>query len=673
MSVDGENEKSKLETLNVVIERSSIYSKFLADILEKNTDGSDSKEREEFSQPSIFAGTLRDYQIKGVQWLISLWENALNGILADEMGLGKTIQTISLIAYLWEKGVKGPFLIVAPLSTIANWEAEFKKFAPTIPTCVYHGDIGERNQLRKRFEKKKKACPVVITSYDIAMNDRKYLQKTVWKYLVVDEGHRLKNYKCKLFRELKSLNSDNRLLITGTPLQNNLSELWSLLNFLLPDVFNDLQSFQSWYFYLLVFYRFDFENKENEEIISQEEENSIVSKLHSVLKPFLLRRLKSDVEVEMPKKKEYLVLAPMTMKQKEYYDAILNKDLRELIQSERDKPENDILDIELYFGDNDSEAKPNKRRKRGRMSHQHLIISDDESKENEPILDKSKRNPLSSLLEVKNLKLQNRIVQLRKICDHPYLFDIPEDENGEVVIDERLVMSSGKMLLLDQILKELFKQEGHKVLIFSQMTKMLDLLEEFCNLRNFDFCRIDGTISQKERQSEINEFNNPDSSKRIFLLSTRSGGLGINLTSADTVIIFDSDWNPQMDLQAQDRAHRIGQTKPVLVFRFAIARSIEHHIIETASSKRKLEKVVIESGRFKGDHLFRPKQTSLGELAQILAAEDNEKLVIQKGDRDIRQVLSEEELRRLLDRSDESMSNMCKGEGFLTLEEAMYK
>ncbi|KAJ1951727.1 putative ATPase, partial [Dispira parvispora] len=279
-------------------------------------------------QPSLVTGgVLRDYQMAGLEWMVSLYENGLNGILADEMGLGKTLQTISFLAFLRERQVWGPFLVVCPLSTLANWVNEFRRFTPSIPVVMYHGLPEERTRMRrKQMNKLGPTFPIVITTYEIAMNDRRYLCNYRWKYIVVDEGHRIKNLNCKLIRELKRYHSANRLLLTGTPLQNNLAELWSLLNFLLPEIFDDPDSFQSW---------FDFTDLNEEDgqsrIFDEETQHSIVSKLHHILKPFLLRRLKTDVEKDLPKKREYVVYAPLTHHQKGYYDAILNGSIRQYL------------------------------------------------------------------------------------------------------------------------------------------------------------------------------------------------------------------------------------------------------------------------------------------------------------------------------------------------------
>ena len=255
-------------------------------------------------QPAAIQGTMRPYQTVGVHWLVGLYENGLNGILGDEMGLGKTIQSIAMLAHLSGMGVNGPFMVVGPLSTLHNWSNEFKKWCPSMEAVIYHGSQQTRADLRGRhFRAKgnaqgKTVMPVMITSYEIVIRDIKELRRIQWKFLIIDEGHRLKNMNCRLIRELKTLGCDgcNRLLLTGTPLQNNLTELWSLLNFLLPGIFDDLDSFQQWF-------NFDFSSANvDQRVLQGELQQGVVTKLHQILRPFLLRRLKQDVEIGLPKK-----------------------------------------------------------------------------------------------------------------------------------------------------------------------------------------------------------------------------------------------------------------------------------------------------------------------------------------------------------------------------------
>ncbi|XP_015489136.1 lymphoid-specific helicase isoform X2 [Parus major] len=537
-----------------------------------------------FQQPKIFTGgVMRWYQVEGMEWLRMLWENGINGILADEMGLGKTIQCIATIALMVERGVPGPFLVCGPLSTLPNWMSEFKRFTPEIPLMLYHGAQQERRKLVHKIHRRQGSLqiyPVVITSFEIAMRDRNALQSCYWKYLIVDEGHRIKNMNCRLIRELKRFNADNKLLLTGTPLQNNLAELWSLLNFLLPDVFDDLKSFESWFDITSI-------TETAEDIIAKEREQNILHMLHQILTPFLLRRLKSDVALEVPPKREVVVYAPLAKKQETFYTAIVNRTIRKLLGNN----EEEVVELS-------STGRPKRRsRKVVDYCEEHNCSSDDlekliskmqeEVEQERPVVDMS--IPMDS--EV-NLKLQNIMMLLRKCCNHPYLIEYPLDPaTQQFKVDEDLVKNSGKFLLLDRMLPEL-KKRGHKVLLFSQMTMMLDILMDYCYLRNFKFSRLDGSMSYSEREENMHQFN-VDPEVFLFLVSTRAGGLGINLTAADTVIIYDSDWNPQSDLQAQDRCHRIGQTKPVVVYRLVTANTIDQKIVERAAAKRKLEKLII--------------------------------------------------------------------------------
>ncbi|XP_040848362.1 lymphoid-specific helicase isoform X1 [Ochotona curzoniae] len=594
-----------------------------------------------FQQPKHFTGgVMRWYQVEGMEWLRMLWENGINGILADEMGLGKTVQCIATIALMIQRGVPGPFLVCGPLSTLPNWMAEFKRFTPEIPTMLYHGTQQERRKLVRNIHKRNGTLqihPVVITSFEIAMRDRNALQHCYWKYLIVDEGHRIKNMNCRLIRELKRFNADNKLLLTGTPLQNNLSELWSLLNFLLPDVFDDLKSFESWFDITSL-------SETAEDIIAKEREQNVLHMLHQILTPFLLRRLKSDVALEVPPKREVVVYAPLSKKQEIFYTAIVNRTIAKMFGS-----------IEKETVELSPTGRP-KRRTRKSINYSKI---DDFPNELEKLISQIQPEverertvvqmsvPLES--EV-NLKLQNIMMLLRKCCNHPYLIEYPIDPvTQEFKIDEELVTNSGKFLILDRMLPEL-KKRSHKVLLFSQMTRMLDILMDYCQLRDFNFSRLDGSMSYSEREKNMHSFNT-DPDVFIFLVSTRAGGLGINLTAADTVIIYDSDWNPQSDLQAQDRCHRIGQTKPVVVYRLVTANTIDQKIVERAAAKRKLEKLIIHKNHFKGGqsglnqskNFLDPK-----ELMELLKSRDYEREV--KGSRE--KVISDKDLELLLDRSD---------------------
>ncbi|KAK4240207.1 ISWI chromatin-remodeling complex ATPase ISW2 [Achaetomium macrosporum] len=465
--------------------------------------------------PPFIHGTMRDYQIAGLNWLISLHENGISGILADEMGLGKTLQTISFLGYLRHiMGITGPHLITVPKSTLDNWKREFAKWTPEVNVLVLQGAKEERHQLinDRLIDENFDVC---ITSYEMILREKAHLRKFAWEYIIIDEAHRIKNEESSLAQVIRMFNSRNRLLITGTPLQNNLHELWALLNFLLPDVFGDSEAFDQW---------FSGQGRDQDTVVQQ---------LHRVLRPFLLRRVKSDVEKSLLPKKEINVYIGMSEMQVKWYQKILEKD------------------IDAVNGAG------------------------------------GKRESKTRLLNI--------VMQLRKCCNHPYLFEGAEP-GPPYTTDEHLVYNSGKMIVLDKLLKRLQRQ-GSRVLIFSQMSRLLDILEDYCVFRGYKYCRIDGSTAHEDRIAAIDEYNKPDSEKFIFLLTTRAGGLGINLTTADIVILYDSDWNPQADLQAMDRAHRIGQTKQVVVYRFVTDNAIEEKVLERAAQKLRLDQLVIQQGR----------------------------------------------------------------------------
>ncbi|KAF3359386.1 hypothetical protein VDGD_01523 [Verticillium dahliae] len=465
--------------------------------------------------PSFIQGEMRDYQVAGLNWLISLHENGISGILADEMGLGKTLQTISFLGYLRHiMGITGPHLVIVPKSTLDNWKREFAKWTPEVNVLVLQGAKEERQQLinERLVEEKFDVC---ITSYEMILREKAHLKKFAWEYIIIDEAHRIKNEESSLAQVIRLFNSRNRLLITGTPLQNNLHELWALLNFLLPDVFGDSEAFDQW-----------FSGQDRDQ-------DTVVQQLHRVLRPFLLRRVKADVEKSLLPKKEVNVYLGMSEMQVKWYKKILEKD------------------IDAVNGAG------------------------------------GKRESKTRLLNI--------VMQLRKCCNHPYLFEGAEP-GPPYTTDEHLIYNAAKMKVLDKLLIK-FRQQGSRVLIFSQMSRLLDILEDYCVFREYKYCRIDGGTAHEDRIAAIDEYNKPGSEKFVFLLTTRAGGLGINLTTADIVILFDSDWNPQADLQAMDRAHRIGQTKQVVVYRFVTDNAIEEKVLERAAQKLRLDQLVIQQGR----------------------------------------------------------------------------
>uniref|UniRef100_H2UMY3 Chromodomain helicase DNA binding protein 3 n=1 Tax=Takifugu rubripes TaxID=31033 RepID=H2UMY3_TAKRU len=479
-------------------------------------------------------GTLHMYQLEGLNWLRFSWAQGTDTILADEMGLGKTIQTIVFLYSLFKEGhTKGPFLVSAPLSTIINWEREFEMWAPDFYVVTYTGDKDSRAIIRenefcfddtavkagKKTFKLRREAPikfhVLLTSYELVTIDQTALKSIEWACLVVDEAHRLKNNQSKFFRRLNDYKIDHKLLLTGTPLQNNLEELFHLLNFLTPNRFNNLEGFLE-----------EFAD------ISKEDQ---IKKLHDLLGPHMLRRLKADVFKNMPSKTELIVRVELSPMQKKYYKHILTKNF-------------------------------------------------------EALNSKGGGNQVSLL---------NIMMDLKKCCNHPYLFPAASMEAQKTPTGayegSALTKASGKLTLLQKMLRKL-KEQGHRVLVFSQMTKMLDLLEDFLDHEGYKYERIDGGITGALRQEAIDRFNAPGACQFCFLLSTRAGGLGINLATADTVIIFDSDWNPHNDIQAFSRAHRIGQANKVMIYRFVTRASVEERITQVAKRKMMLTHLVVRPG-----------------------------------------------------------------------------
>ncbi|XP_038047464.1 chromodomain-helicase-DNA-binding protein 4-like isoform X2 [Patiria miniata] len=483
---------------------------------------------------SACGGNLHDYQLEGLNWLRYSWAHRLSCILADEMGLGKTIQTIAFLYSLYKEGLsKGPFLISAPLSTIVNWEREFEFWAPDFYVVTYCGDKDSRATIRehefsfeedavrggkKAYRMKKDSVVkfhVLLTSYELVTIDNSTLQSVDWDVLVVDEAHRLKNNQSKFFRVLSAYTIGHKLLLTGTPLQNNLEELFHLLNFMSPDEFSNLQVFLD-----------EFED------ISKEDQ---IKKLHDLLGPHMLRRLKADVLKGIPSKSEFIVRVDLSPMQKKYYKYILTRNFEAL-------------------------------NTKGGGNHVSLL---------------------------------NVMMDLKKCANHPYLFptaamEAPRMANGAFE-PKSLVKACGKLMLLEKMLEKL-KVENHRVLIFSQMTKMLDILEDFLEGTGYKYERIDGGVTGSMRQEAIDRFNAPGAEQFVFLLSTRAGGLGINLATADTVVIFDSDWNPHNDIQAFSRAHRIGQCNKVMIYRFVTRFSVEERITQVAKKKMMLTHLVVRPG-----------------------------------------------------------------------------
>ncbi|XP_051631541.1 LOW QUALITY PROTEIN: chromodomain-helicase-DNA-binding protein 8-like, partial [Manacus candei] len=499
---------------------------------------------------------LREYQLEGVNWLLFNWYNRQNCILADEMGLGKTIQSIAFLREVHGAGVRGPFLVIAPLSTITNWEREFGTWTG-LNTIVYHGSLASR-QMIQQYEmyckdSKGRLIPgaykfdALITTFEMILSECPELREVEWRCVVIDEAHRLKNRHCKLLDSLKHMDLEHKVLLTGTPLQNTVEELFSLLHFLEPQRFPSEGDFLR-----------DFGDLKTEEQ---------VQKLQALLKPMMLRRLKEDVEKNLAPKQETIIEVELTGIQKRFYRAILERNFAYLAKG---------------------------------AGHGNVP------------------------------NLLNTMMELRKCCNHPYLINGAEEKilselregrpPGALPPDlhlQALVRSAGKLVLLDKLLPKL-RQGGHKVLVFSQMVRCLDILEDYLIHKRYLYERIDGRVRGNLRQAAIDRFSRPDSDRFVFLLCTRAGGLGINLTAADTCIIFDSDWNPQNDLQAQARCHRIGQSKAVKVYRLITRNSYEREMFDKASLKLGLDKAVLQSMSGREGSIAGIQQFSKKEIEDLL-------------------------------------------------------
>ncbi|MBA0717162.1 hypothetical protein Golax_004999 [Gossypium laxum] len=481
-------------------------------------------------------GSLFPHQLEALNWLRRCWHKSKNVILADEMGLGKTVSAVAFISSLYfEFKATLPCLVLVPLSTMPNWLAEFSLWAPDLNVVEYHGcakaraiirqyewHASDSNELSRKTTSYK--FNVLLTTYEMILVDSSHLRGVPWEVLVVDEGHRLKNSGSKLFSLLNTFSFQHRVLLTGTPLQNNIGEMYNLLNFLQPASFPSLSSF---------------EEKFNDLTTAEK-----VEELKKLVAPHMLRRLKRDAMQNIPPKTERMVPVELSSIQAEYYRAMLTKNYQILRNIGKGVAQQSMLNI---------------------------------------------------------------VMQLRKVCNHPYLIPGTEPESGSLeFLHEMRIKASAKLTLLHSMLKVLYR-EGHRVLIFSQMTKLLDILEDYLTIEfgPKTYERVDGSVSVADRQTAISRFNQ-DKSRFVFLLSTRSCGLGINLATADTVIIYDSDFNPHADIQAMNRAHRIGQSNRLLVYRLVVRASVEERILQLAKKKLML------------DQLFVNKSGSQKEVEDIL-------------------------------------------------------
>lgn len=776
-------------------------------------------------QPKMLTTQLKEYQLKGLNWLVNLYEQGINGILADEMGLGKTVQSISVMGYLAEKhNIWGPFLVVAPASTLHNWQQEISRFVPEVKCVPYWGNARDRKILRKSWDRRHitytKDSPfhVVVTSYQFAVQDSQYLQKLKWQYMILDEAQAIKSSQSTRWKSLLGFHCRNRLLLTGTPIQNNMQELWALLHFIMPALFDSHDEFSDWF---------------SKDIESHAQSNTKLNedqlkRLHMILKPFMLRRIKKHVQKELGDKIEEDVYCDLTYRQRAYYGNLRNRisfmDLVEKATVGDDQDTATLMNLVMQFrkvcnhpdlferaettsplslvhyaetasflreghhvnvrystrnmieydlprllcspeaclgvaGPGNDKAgfttqylshlmnvwSPENIRYsmeedqafawlrftdlspreafsashlglaeraiilRGRLSQMqklNAMYDDREGMTFVPahalfrIVERNDRRLLAAttderrlfdLLNVASNTFEELGLTFIEQCARPgasappieiacsnqgvrvdkenTLFNLPlrkalyglseKDEqalleakiapsafpvrdllppplsqkarftNIQVPSMRRFVTDSGKLAKLDQLLREL-KAGSHRVLLYFQMTKMIDLMEEYLTYRNYKYLRLDGSTKLEDRRDTVHDFQTrPDIF--IFLLSTRAGGLGINLTAADTVIFYDSDWNPTIDSQAMDRAHRLGQTRQVTVYRMITRGTIEERIRKRALQKEEVQRVVISGGGASGvDFNTRSKENRTKDIAMWLADDEEAEMIERK-------------------------------------------
>ena len=777
----------------------------------------------DIAQPNMLTCQLKEYQLKGLNWLVNLYEQGINGILADEMGLGKTVQSISVMAYLAEMhNIWGPFLVIAPASTLHNWQQEIAKFVPTLKVLPYWGSAKDRKVLRKFWDRKHitytRDSPfhVLVTSYQLVVQDTAYFQKVKWQYMILDEAQAIKSSQSSRWKSLLNFHCRNRLLLTGTPIQNNMQELWALLHFIMPSLFDNHDEFSEWF---------------SKDIESHAHSNSKLNedqlkRLHMILKPFMLRRIKKHVQKELGDKIEEDVYCDLTYRQRAYYSNLRNKiSLMDLIEKAAGGDDQDtatLMNLVMQFrkvcnhpdlferadtvsplamshyaetasfmreghsvnvaysvrnmieywlpgflGDgpgrldiaspdnqqagwrnkwlsnelsiwNEQHIRENQSGRKGfswlrfvdqsaseiALTARRSLIGrvvelaaqeshasklglayghENEDKENKvwtpvhsmfDIVKDNAQQPLAKVLDDGHLSKLFNISQFAaeekgyRVIEPGYLpkanvppielvcpsqgalveqetayFNVPArralypitDETERALLQSKLppskypvtnllprpenekqrytkiqvpsmrrfVTDSGKLAKLDQLLRQL-KAGGHRVLLYFQMTRMIDLMEEYLTYRNYKYCRLDGSTKLEDRRDTVAAFQS-DPSIFIFLLSTRAGGLGINLVAADTVIFYDSDWNPTIDSQAMDRAHRLGQTRQVTVYRLITRNTIEERIRKRALQKEEVQRVVITGQSGTGvDFTNRPKETSRSKEMALWLADDDE-------------------------------------------------
>ena len=814
----------------------------------------------EIDQPKLINAQLKEYQLKGLNWLVNLYEQGINGILADEMGLGKTVQSISVMAYLAERhDIWGPFLVVAPASTLHNWQQEVARFIPEFKILPYWGSAGDRKVLRKFWDRKhstyrkEAAFHVCITSYQLVVSDVAYFQKMKWQYMILDEAQAIKSSSSSRWKSLLNFHCRNRLLLTGTPIQNNMQELWALLHFIMPSLFDSHDEFSEWF---------------SKDIESHAQSNTKLNedqlkRLHMILKPFMLRRVKKHVQKELGDKIELDVFCNLTYRQRAYYSSLRNQiNLLDLVEKATLGDDQDsgtlmnlvmqfrkvcnhpdlferadvtspfsfgyfaetasfvregstiavgystrsLLDYELpslvWTGsgrlDNASEANELAGMRRKWLAHKlniwtpenvrdslagsdsfswlrfanatpgdvykatheglfarakhelqkserlgcmnvaydepedenftpaHAMFNICARQDRKPLAEITNEGILGKLMNVAREEYHGSGLGRLDIAGRPrasappievvcnsraavierenVMFNIPMRKTlyGPAVYEEEalvrrkvpvdlypmgvtlpkpdnekkrftnitvpsmrtFVTDSGKLAKLDELLFRL-KSEGHRVLLYFQMTRMIDMMEEYLTYRNYKYCRLDGSTKLEDRRDTVHDFQTrPDIF--IFLLSTRAGGLGINLTAADTVIFYDSDWNPTIDSQAMDRAHRLGQTRQVTVYRLITRGTIEERIRKRALQKEEVQRVVIQGGGASVDFSGRRAPENRNRDIAMWLADDEQAEMIERREKEL---LESGEL----DKQKKKGSKKKRAEGATSLDEMYHE
>nr|XP_056711454.1 SWI/SNF-related matrix-associated actin-dependent regulator of chromatin subfamily A containing DEAD/H box 1 [Euleptes europaea] len=512
-------------------------------------------------QPSILNTSmeLKPYQKIGLNWLALLHKHSLNGILADEMGLGKTIQAIAFLAYLYQAGNVGPHLIVVPASTIDNWVREVNLWCPDLQILFYYGSQEDRKHLRMDIHNNVVDFNVIVTTYNSAISspeDRSLFRRMKLHYAIFDEGHMLKNMSSVRYQHLMTINAKHRLLLTGTPVQNNLLELMSLLNFVMPHMFSSSTS--------EVRRMFSSKPKAAEEHNVYEKER--ITHAKQIMKPFILRRVKEEVLKQLPPKKDIVEWCEMSEKQEQLYKNLFNS-LKRSIDSQEKSSEMGNVMMQLR-----------------KMANHPLLHRQYYTPEKLKVMSQLMLKEPTHCEANPDLIFEDMSVmtdyELHLLCKQ-YV------NINDFRLDIDLILDSGKFRILGQMLSD-FKEKGDRVVLFSQFTMMLDILEVFLKQKQLRYLRLDGKTQISDRIHLIDEFNS-DMGIFVFLLSTKAGGLGINLTSANVVILHDIDCNPYNDKQAEDRCHRVGQTREVKVVRLISKGTIEESMLRISQQKLKLE------------------------------------------------------------------------------------